>query len=126
MQVLREELTTDWILLDMELMPWSAKAGELLLTQYAAVGSSGRAVLRNGDPGSRRRRAIAGSMSEICSRAPEPRGALIEGYRRAYRHYCWEVNSVDDLRIAPFHVLASEGAVHINKDQHLALGRWLE
>ena len=26
------------------------------------------------------------------------------------------MNSVDDLRIAPFHVLASEGAVHIDKD----------
>ena len=110
-----EELTTDWILLDMELMPWSAKAGELLLTQYAAVGSAAEQSFAM---------AIQ-ALESTCDRGVDvgdllartrARGALIEGYRRAYRHYCWEVNSVDDLRIAPFHVLASEGAVHIDKD----------
>src|SRR5262249_24548146 len=32
-----ERLNTDWLLLDCELMPWSAKAQELLSGQYAAV-----------------------------------------------------------------------------------------
>ncbi|MEU1025416.1 polynucleotide kinase-phosphatase, partial [Streptomyces sp. NPDC005904] len=32
-----EELETDWLLLDAELMPWSLKASGLLRTQYAAV-----------------------------------------------------------------------------------------
>ena len=36
------ELSTDWICLDCELMPWSAKAQELLRRQYAAVGSAAR------------------------------------------------------------------------------------
>src|SRR5262249_32661047 len=31
-------------------------------------------------------------------------------------HYCWPVNSVADLKLAPFHLLASEGAVHADKD----------
>ena len=108
-----EELKTDWFLLDLEMMPWSVKAGELLLTQYAAVGSAAEqsfavAIQLRVD-------ARPGSMSEICSSAPDPRRSH-RGISSAYRHYCWEVNSVDDLRIAPFHVLASEGAVHIDKD----------
>ncbi|MBX9628177.1 MAG: AAA family ATPase [Gemmataceae bacterium] len=36
---------TDWVALDGELMPWSAKAQELLKRQYAAAGSAGRAAL---------------------------------------------------------------------------------
>ena len=34
------ELDTNWVCLDCELMPWSAKAQELLKTQYAAVGAA--------------------------------------------------------------------------------------
>ena len=38
-------LETSWACLDCELMPWSAKAQELLRTQYAAVGAAGSASL---------------------------------------------------------------------------------
>jgi protein phosphatase len=41
---------------------------------------------------------------------------LIDKYRTAYSHYCWDVFSVEDLKIAPFHLLASEGAVHVDHD----------
>ena len=34
-----DELVSRWLLLDAELLPWSAKAGELLRDQYAAVGA---------------------------------------------------------------------------------------
>jgi protein phosphatase len=34
----------------------------------------------------------------------------------AYRRYCWPVTTIDDLKLAPFHLLASEGAVHVDKD----------
>ena len=40
-----EDLETDWVVLDCELMPWSMKAQELLREQYAAVGASARAGL---------------------------------------------------------------------------------
>ncbi|MFJ6949701.1 polynucleotide kinase-phosphatase, partial [Streptomyces wuyuanensis] len=40
-----DELGTDWLLLDAELMPWSLKASGLLRKQYAAVGAASRAVL---------------------------------------------------------------------------------
>ena len=37
------ELDTDWLLLDAEIMPWSAKAGSLIESQYAPVAASSRA-----------------------------------------------------------------------------------
>jgi hypothetical protein len=40
-----DTFATTWACLDSELMPWSAKAQELLRSQYAAVGAAGRAAL---------------------------------------------------------------------------------
>jgi protein phosphatase len=39
----------------------------------------------------------------------------VEHYTRAYRQYCWPVHSINDLKLAPFHLLASEGAVHTDR-----------
>ncbi|MCA9173301.1 MAG: polynucleotide kinase-phosphatase, partial [Planctomycetales bacterium] len=39
-----DEFQTSWACFDCELMPWSAKAQELLRSQYAAVGAAGRAA----------------------------------------------------------------------------------
>jgi protein phosphatase len=116
-----DELATRWVCLDAELMPWSAKAQELLRSQYAAVGASARRAL--GD--------AVGALEAYAARTGEPH-ALLERYRRraeaaegfvtAYRRYCWPVNAIDDLEIAPFHLLASEGAVHVERDHgwHMA------
>lgn len=53
------KLNTSWTLLDCELMPWSAKARELLKTQYAVVGSRriGLPARGGGRPGTGRRAA---------------------------------------------------------------------
>jgi protein phosphatase len=40
-----EQLGTDWLLLDSEIMPWSAKAGALIDSQYRPVAVSSRAGL---------------------------------------------------------------------------------
>jgi protein phosphatase len=40
-----DEFATNWAVLDCELMPWSAKAQELLKSQYAAVGAAAKAAL---------------------------------------------------------------------------------
>jgi protein phosphatase len=41
---------------------------------------------------------------------------MVGQYVDAYRQYCWKVNAVSDLKLAPFHLLASEGKVHVDKD----------
>jgi protein phosphatase len=37
-------------------------------------------------------------------------------YTEAYRRYCWPVDSIADLKLAPFHLLATEGKVHTDKN----------
>jgi protein phosphatase len=109
-----ESLKTDWVCLDCELMPWSAKAQELLRQQYAPTGAAARAAL----PAAIAALTAAGGKPEVIE--------LLERYRQredaadlyveAYRRYCWTVNSLADLKLAPFHILASEGSVHGGKD----------
>jgi protein phosphatase len=33
----------------------------------------------------------------------------------AYHRYCWNVENIDDYRIAPFHILATEGRTMLNE-----------
>jgi len=110
-----EELETDWVCLDCELMPWSMKAQDLLRGQYAPVGAAASLSLTPA------REAIASAaargidMGELPQRYADKQDA-IDRYREAYRHYCWPVESVEDIRLAPFHILASEGATHTERD----------
>lgn len=110
-----DEFKTDWVCLDCELMPWSAKAQELLRQQYAPAGSAARAALPD---------AIA-ALETAAVHVPDTaalgdryraRLEMAEKYVTSYRNYCWPVSSLDDLRLAPFHLLATEDAVHTQKD----------
>jgi protein phosphatase len=114
------ELDTKWVCLDCELMPWSAKAQELLKTQYAAVGAAGQASLPRAVAslaqaaerlGGEERNKAEQVMGD-CRRRTEHVGQFVA----AYRQYCWPVTSLTDLKLAPFHLLASEGRVHTDKN----------
>jgi protein phosphatase len=109
------QFQTDWVCLDCELMPWSAKAQELLRGQYAAVGSAARAALAEALPALE---AAAGRDATMAPLLDRFRGRAEDAsrYVDAYRRYCWPVDSVQDLRLAPFHILATEGAVHVQRD----------
>jgi protein phosphatase len=114
-----ESLETDWICLDCELMPWSAKAQELIRSQYASVGAAGRAALPSTMAAlqlahTRLSEEEAQQAAEVLSRFQEKKSA-IELFTQAYRQYCWPVESIDDWRLAPFHILASEGHVHADR-----------
>src|SRR5260370_13602339 len=39
----------------------------------------------------------------------------LQTYGEALRYYCWRVGSLAYYKLAPFHLLASEGAVHTDK-----------
>ncbi len=113
-----ERLSTSWVCLDCELMPWSQKAQALLQQQYAVVGSAGRAALAASQAAlltTLARQDAPPELAELAERHTA-RAKQLEHYIAAYRNYCWPVSSVDDLRLAPFHLLASEGAVHSDKD----------
>ena len=110
-----ETLKTDWICLDCELMPWSVKAQELLRQQYAPVGASARVALDEAIT-SLKTTAERGIDVQPILEGYHQRAAAVTEYIKAYQQYCWQVQSVADLKLAPFHLLATEGAVHLDKD----------
>jgi len=44
------------------------------------------------------------------------REARASAYVEAYRRYCWPVQSLADVKLAPFHLLASATGVHTGRD----------
>ncbi|MEV1063026.1 polynucleotide kinase-phosphatase [Streptomyces sp. NPDC050263] len=103
-----DELDTDWLLLDAELMPWSLKAAGLLRSQYAAVGAASGAVF----PGALA--ALQGAadrgvdVSDLLARQRE-RADAATAFTEAYRRYCWTTDGLDGVRLAPFQILAVQG-----------------
>jgi protein phosphatase len=161
-----EAFHTDWVCLDTELMPWSAKARELLVEQYVPVGRAGRdgiaaalEALRSAS-GAYAQRALQERAEQhaaaielpasepLAAKSPvsglsaseplasEPQNANIAAllnaytqraenlalYTEAYRRYCWQVSSINNYRIAPFHILATEGKVWHNETHLEHLG----
>ena len=106
---------TDWICLDCELMPWSVKAQELLRQQYAPVGVSARIAL--GEAVASLETAAERGVDVSCILDDyRQRAEAVTEYIKAYQQYCWHVQSIADLKLAPFHLLATEGVVYFDKD----------
>ena len=117
-----DEIASNWLLLDAEIMPWSAKAGSLIESQYAPVAASSRAGLA----------AAADALARAAERDLDVAGVRdrftdrvrrAELYGRAWAPYIWPVNGIADLKVAPFHLLASEGRVWFDLDHvwHMSL-----
>ncbi|MCM3885874.1 polynucleotide kinase-phosphatase, partial [Frankia sp. R82] len=104
-----DELAADWLVFDAEIMPWSAKASDLVARQYAAAGAAARAALP----------VALGALTAAVGRGIDvadllgrtsTRLANAEAFTDAYRRYCWPVDGLDGVRIAPFMLLASGSA----------------
>ncbi|MDT0446092.1 polynucleotide kinase-phosphatase [Streptomyces johnsoniae] len=118
-----EELSTDWLLLDTEIMPWSLKAGGLLREQYASVGAAARAVFPGALAALGAAAARGVDVASLTARQRE-RAADAEAFTAAYRMYCRPTGEgLDGVRIAPFQLLAAEGRslAALPHDEQLAL-----
>ncbi|MGK5729538.1 polynucleotide kinase-phosphatase [Streptomyces sp. URMC 124] len=142
-----EELETDWLLLDAELMPWSLKAQGLLRHQYAAVGAASGAVF---PPALAALESAAGRGVDVSELLDRQRGRAADAaaFTQAYRRYCWTTgdsaqgwpgeqaetqslrrvgakgtDGLDGIRMAPFQILAVQGRslAGLPHDQQLAL-----
>jgi polynucleotide kinase-phosphatase len=116
------ELETDWLLIDAELLPWSAKAGGLIRDQYAGVGAAGRSALPAALSVLERVAARGLDVSGLRDRL-ELRAAEIDGYSAAYRSYVKPTDGLAGITLAPFVFLAGAGVSYAKKDHdwHLAL-----
>ncbi|MBW4475346.1 MAG: polynucleotide kinase-phosphatase [Tolypothrix brevis GSE-NOS-MK-07-07A] len=109
-----ETFNTDWVCLDCELLPWTAKAQGLLTKQYAPVGMSSRLSLGSAMAVLEKAQNRGVDVSEQLD-SYKQRAEMANLYVDAYRRYCWNVGDISDIKLAPFHILASEGAVHTNE-----------
>lgn len=110
-----ESLNTDWLCLDCELMPWSVKAQELLRQQYAPVAASAQVAVDEAITSLMSTEQRGVSVKKMLDLFQE-RAASVKEYVEAYRRYCWQVKTITDLKLAPFHLLATEGKVYFDKD----------
>jgi protein phosphatase len=117
-----EELDTDWVLLDAELMPWSLKASGLLRTQYAAVGAASGAVFPGALAALEGAAARGVDVGGLLDKQRE-RAADAAAFTEAYRRYCWPTEGLDGVRLAPFQILAVQGRslAALPHDEQLAL-----
>ncbi|KAB1989110.1 polynucleotide kinase-phosphatase [Streptomyces triticiradicis] len=117
-----EELNTDWVLLDAELMPWSLKASGLLRSQYAAVGAASGAVFPGALAALEGAAARGVDVTDLLARQRE-RASDAQAFTDAYRRYCWTTDGLEGVRLAPFQILAVQGRslAGLPHDEQLAL-----
>ena len=105
----------DWAVLDCEILPWSLKAEDLVRGQYAAVGAAATAGLG----------AAAGVCAQALDRGVDvaalagrtrERLAAAQAFAAVYRSYVWPVSSLDDVRLAPFQILAGSAGTCLARD----------
>ena len=114
---LLDALDTDWVVLDCELLPWSAKAEGLIRSQYASVGAAARHAL----PALADLLAKASErgldVASLASRA-DRRLEHAHAFRDAYAAYCRPTEGLQGITLAPFQVLACEGRVPALTEPH--------
>ena len=113
-----EKHHTNWVCLDGELLPWSAKAKDLIIKQYAAVGSAATVGLAAARAALEKTiaRGIATELPlELLLSDITERQSRMELYKTAYRYYCRETNGIEGLIYAPFHLLATENQTYFDK-----------
>ncbi len=112
-----DELESDWVVLDCELLPWSAKAEGLIRGQYASVGAAARTALPEAVAAleaAARRGLDVGDVLERTRRRQDNAAR----FRDAYARYCWPVSGLDGVRLAPFQILACEGRATAVQEPH--------
>lgn len=116
-----DELGSDWLILDAELLPWSLKAEGLLRDQYAAVGVAGSLALPAAVDVVERAASRGLAVAEVLERV-RAAASDVQAYEQVWRRYAWATAGLDGVRLAPFQVLAAQGATFESRDHLWHLG----
>jgi polynucleotide kinase-phosphatase len=118
---------TDFVLLDTEILPWNLKAKELISSQYAHVAEA--AILDREKLIYHLNRAL-GCGREVGDWLHEAEQKLdnVKIFREVFENYCWDIQGIKSIQIAPFHTLAHSSETffdrshlwHMEKNQELA------
>lgn len=126
-----EKYQTGWVCLDCEILPWSWKAHDLIALQYASYGQAGSSGLHASLDVLARF-----SSAKTCSPHPEEIENMralsrrlntdktcIELYNKVWQSYCKHIGELSDIKVAPFHILATEERVwlDVSHPEHLQI-----
>jgi len=103
-----DEIGSPWLLLDAELLPWSAKAEDLLRHQYAAVGAAARTALPAATAVLEQAAGSGLDVADLLDRT-RTRAGNADAFTAAYRRYCWPTDGLTGVKLAPFQLLAAQG-----------------
>ncbi|MCF8588536.1 polynucleotide kinase-phosphatase [Gordonia liuliyuniae] len=109
-------LDTDWLVVDCELLPWSAKALPLITAQYASVGAAARATLPAAHAALAQAADRGLDVAALSARTSR-RFDHARAFRDAYAAYC-EPGESQAVRVAPFAILAAEGRLLATSQSH--------
>ncbi len=116
------ELDTSRVLLDAEILPWSAKAEAMIRSRYAQVGAAAMTALPAALQTLEAAAARGADVGELTTRT-RSRVANAERFVDAYRRYAQPIDTPLGVQIAPFQVLAGDSATYETRghDWHLGL-----
>ncbi|MCM3388149.1 polynucleotide kinase-phosphatase [Ureibacillus chungkukjangi] len=105
---------TEFLLVDAEIMPWNLKAKELISSQYAHVAENAildRSLLKNKLEGA------AYNNENLNTWLKEYDEMLVNAqvFMDVFQKYCWEINDLNQIQIAPFHILAHSNETFFDK-----------
>ena len=103
-----EQNQTDFVLLDAEIVPWNLKARELIAAQYAHVGEAALLDRSKLVDKLKQAKAAGREVGDWLEEMERKYGNAVT-FQEAFQKYCWDVDGLDEIRIAPFHTLAHSG-----------------
>ncbi|MFC5931875.1 polynucleotide kinase-phosphatase [Cryobacterium melibiosiphilum] len=112
-----DEFGGSWLLFDAELLPWSLKAGALIREQFASVAAAATSALPAAVGVLQTAVDRGVDVGELLARTQRRAGNAF-AYRDAYRRY----SQSSAVQLAPFQLLASEGAGHLGREHSWHLG----
>lgn len=115
------ELDSDWVLLDGEVLPWAVKAEGMIRDWYAEVGAAAAGAFPAALTALAAARDAGVDVADLLART-EHRADDAAAYTASYRRYAAPSTGIDDVRFAPFQVLAAEGRTFEDRPHGWHLG----
>ncbi|UII56565.1 polynucleotide kinase-phosphatase [Cytobacillus spongiae] len=105
---------TDYVLLDAEIMPWNLKARELISNQYGHV--SEHAILDRSFIKRKLEEAVDSNHNlEAWLSDYDKKLDNAKLFKEVFQKYCWDIEDISNIQIAPFHVLAHSHETFFDK-----------
>lgn len=115
-----EKHKTDFVLLDAEIMPWNLKAKEIIAQQYAHVAENAR-MDRSHLIDKMQNSTLDHDLSEWLHDY-QNKLAHTEIFEQVYQKYCWEIHGLNEIQIAPFHILAHSNKTFFDQSHEWHMG----